>query len=543
MTRIGGRARSVIDEGIGRRLGLLFEAIGQRLRPLRERIEQPLRPVVEDIERRLRPVRERLADAGVVLRPRHWAAIAAALGVIAVYFSLGSGVQLKAEDLFEVWPGEFVAKITEPGELRALDSATISAAKDLTIIYLIPEGTYAKKGDVLARFDPGKYEMQLEEAKAARDVSEADLHKAETDLEAQRHRLQSEIARFETEVRFAQLDLDELKKRPLPSELTQAQMEVRRAQLAFDNAEAKRKLLPGLVEKGYITRETLEDAELKALEAKTTFQAAQFNLQRVKAGATRAELERATVRLEQAQFALEKAKRGMASQLESYEAGVEREKANIARAEQLIRTAETRLKVKEITAPKDGVVVYAKASENKGNDKIQLGMIPYEGQPILYLPDPSTIVADTEVNEVDISKVQVGGPAELKLDSLPGVTFRGTVLKIGSLARMKLTPAGTPSGVKVFDVTVKVDDKDERIRPGLSASVGIIVERRDHALSVPLSAVLARGGSQAVLVPYGRRIEERKVVLGPSNEHLVVVEEGLREGERVLVNPPPADRA
>ena len=170
-------------------------------------------------------------------------------------------------------------------------------------------------------------------------------------------------------------------------------------------------------------------------------------------------------------------------------------------------------------------------------------MIPYEGQPILYLPDPSTIVADTEVNEVDISKVQVGGPAELGLDSLPGATFRGTVLKIGSLARMKLTPAGTPSGVKVFDVTVKVDDKDERIRPGLSASVGIIVERRDHALSVPLSAVLARGGSQAVLVPYGRRIEERKVVLGPSNEHLVVVEEGLREGERVLVNPPPADRA
>src|SRR5437867_3335536 len=226
MTRIEsaakGRARSVIDEGIGRRFRLLLEATGQRLRPLRER----------------RP------DAGVVLRPRHWAAIAAALGLIAVYFSLGSGVQLKAEDLFEVRRGEFVAKITEPGELRALESATISAAKDLTIIYLIPEGTYAKKGDVLARFYPGKYEGQYEEAVAARDVSEADLHKAETDLEAQRHRLQSEIARFETEVRFAQLDLEDLKRRPLPSDLAQAQMEVRRAQLAFETAEAKRKALP-----------------------------------------------------------------------------------------------------------------------------------------------------------------------------------------------------------------------------------------------------------------------------------------------------------
>src|SRR5207245_7671336 len=219
----------------GPRLGLLFEAIGQRLRPLRERIEQPLRPVVEDIERRLRPVRERLADAGVVLRPRHWAAIAAALGVIAVYFSLGSGVQLKAEDLFEVQSGEFVAKITEPGELRALESATISAAKDLTIIYLIPEGTYAKKGDVLARFDPGKYETQLEEAQAALGVSQADLRKAETDVEAQRQRLQADIARFEMDVRFAQLDLNDLKSRPLPNEVTQARMEVRRAQVAFEN--------------------------------------------------------------------------------------------------------------------------------------------------------------------------------------------------------------------------------------------------------------------------------------------------------------------
>ncbi|TMB00665.1 MAG: HlyD family efflux transporter periplasmic adaptor subunit [Deltaproteobacteria bacterium] len=219
----------------------------------------------------------------------------------------------------------------------------------------------------------------------------------------------------------------------------------RRAQVAFENAEAKRKVLPDLVAKGFITRDTLEDAELRAIEAKIALQAAQFNLQRVMAGATPAELERAQVRLEQATFALNKAKAGMESQLESYQAGVEREKANVERAKTLIETAETRLKVKEITAPKDGLVVYAKASDNKGNEKIQLGMIPYEGQPILYLPDPSTIVADTEVNEVDIAKVRVGGPVELELDSFPGVVFHGTVLKIGSLARMKLTPAGTPS--------------------------------------------------------------------------------------------------
>ncbi|TML66663.1 MAG: efflux RND transporter periplasmic adaptor subunit [Actinobacteria bacterium] len=498
MTRLKGaatiRARSVIDKGIGQRLP---------------------------------PLAEQLVGRAAAVHPRQWAMIAGILGLVPLSLWLGSGEQVKLEDLFEVRRGDFVAKITEPGELRALDSATISAAKDLTIIYLIPEGTFAKRGDVLARFDPGKYETQLEEAAAALDVSEADLRKAETDVEAQRHRLQADIARFEAEARFAQLDLDDLKRRPLPNELAQAKMEVRRTQAAFDYAEAKRKVLPALVEKGFITRDTLEDAELRALEAKTVLQAAQFNLQKVMAGATPEELERAQIRLEQARFALDKAKSGMASQIESYKANIERERANVERAKKLIQTAETKLKVKEVTAPKDGLVVYAKASENKGNEKIQLGMIPYEGQPILYLPDPSTIVADTEVNEVDIGKVQVGGPAELELDSFPGKVFHGT----------------TPSGVKVFDVTVKIDDNDQRIRPGLSATVGIIVERRDNVISVPLSAVLARDGGQAVLVGNGSRIEERKVVLGPSNEDRVIVEEGLREGERVIVSPPPAEDA
>ena len=508
------------------------------------RTESEARSALEEgVGRRLWPPLDRLVERAAALRARQWGLIAGALGLIVLYFSLGSGVRVNPEDLFEVQSGEFVAKITEPGELRALESATISAAKDLTIIYLIPEGTYAKKGDVLARFDPGKYETQLEEAEAALGVSQADLRKAETDVEAQRQRLQADIARFEMEVRFAQLDLADLKSRPLPNEVTQARMEVRRAQVAFENAEAKRKVLPDLVAKGFITRDTLEDAELRAIEAKIALQAAQFNLQRVMAGATPAELERAQVRLEQATFALNKAKAGMESQLESYQAGVEREKANVERAKTLIETAETRLKVKEITAPKDGLVVYAKASDNKGNEKIQLGMIPYEGQPILYLPDPSTIVADTEVNEVDIAKVRVGGPVELELDSFPGVVFHGTVLKIGSLARMKLTPAGTPSGVKVFDVTVKIDDDDQRIRPGLSATVGIIVEHHHNVLSVPLSAVLARKMGHAVLVADGGRLEERRVVLGPSNEHRVVVEAGLSEGERVLVNPPPPEGA
>jgi RND family efflux transporter MFP subunit len=518
-----------------------------RLKVLMARIESVAKSgtrsmLDEGVGRRLWPPLERLADQVASLRPRQWAVIAGGVGLIVLYLSLGSGVRVKAGDVFEVRRGQFVAKITEPGELRALDSVTVSALKDLAIIYLIPEGTTVAKGDVLVRFDPGKYEAQLDEANAALAVSEADLLKAETDVEAQKQRLQSEVARFQMEARYAQLDLDDLKKRPLPNDQAQVKMEVRRAQLASQNAEAKRKALPALVQKGFITPDTLTDAELRALEARTVLQAAQFNLERVMAGATPAELERAQIRLEEATFALNKAQSGMDSQVQSFGASVAREKANIQRSKKLILTAETKLKVQEIKAPREGLVVYAKASD-KSNDKVSLGMVAYEGQTILYLPNLSTIVADTEVNEVDIGKVQVGGPVDLEFDSFPGAVLHGTVMKIGSLAKMKQTPTGASAGIKVFDVTVKIEDKDDRLRPGLTATVGIIVEHRDNVLSVPVSAVLARNGGQEVLVANGRRVEARKVVLGPSNDHHVVVEEGLRDGERVLVNPPAPEPA
>ena len=86
----------------------------------------------------------------------------------------------------------------------------------------------------------------------------------------------------------------------------------------------------------------------------------------------------------------------MHSQLQAFEATVEREKANVQKAEKAIKTAEARLGRTWLEAPKDGLVVYATLSGEKAGEKVQLGMIPYQGQPILYLPDLSTIVADTE---------------------------------------------------------------------------------------------------------------------------------------------------
>jgi HlyD family secretion protein len=278
------------------------------------------------------------------------------------------------------------------------------------------------------------------------------------------------------------------------------------------------------------------------LEARTILQSARFNFDKVAAGATADELERTQIRLEQAQIALDRAQRGMEAQLQSFEASVEREKANVESARRMIATAKVKLNRTDLHAPKEGLVVYATVGGERSAEKVQLGMIPFEGQPILYLPDLSTMVVDIEVNEIDIGKIRIGGPVEVRLETYPDLTFRGQVLQIGSLARLKQMQNGAASSIKVFDTTVKIEDTDPRLKPGLTATLDIIIDRQQDALPVPLSAVMRRGGEDFVLVVNAGKVEPRKIVSGLSNEHQVMVREGLRSGERVILAPSPSER-
>jgi HlyD family secretion protein len=456
------------------------------------------------------------------------------------YWSSGGRSNGQALVTVEAKSGPFTAKLSEAGELRSLESATISAQKDLQLIYLAPEGAFVKKGDEVVRFDPTRYEAALEEANAALQVSQAELRKAKEDQEAQRQKMLAEIARFEAEVRLAQLDLDNLKRKPFRDELERARMEVTKAKVAFDNADKRRSLLPELVEKGFITKSALEEAELKYFETKATLQANQFEVEKVAKGATPEELEKAQIRLEQAKVALERAQNGMKSQLQSLEAAIEREKANVEKSQSLIEKSESRLKTTVVRSPRDGLVVYAKAGGEKSSDKVQLGIIPFQGQPLIYLPDISSMVADTEVNEIDIGKVTVEGSVEVRLEAYPGAIFHGKILKIGSLAKLRQSRTGNATGIKVFDVTVKIEEKDPRLKPGLTATLDIIVDRQEDVISIPLPAVVSRRGEHLVFVSHGGKIEERKVVLGASNEQSIIVQKGLRPGEQLILGQPPS---
>jgi RND family efflux transporter MFP subunit len=224
----------------------------------------------------------------------------------------------------------------------------------------------------------------------------------------------------------------------------------------------------------------------------------------------------------------------------SLQASVEAARANVERAEQEVSQQDRKLKEGTVQAPRAGVVVYATTGDAQSPRKITVGMTPFEGMELMYLPDPTSMRVDAEISEFDLAKVSVGSPVELRLDAYPEARFRGEVESIASLARQKISRiSGKPIGVKIFDVSIQVLDDDERLRPGLSTTAEILVSQNSDVLFVPVAAVFVNERDQTVVyVRDGESVRTQAVELGGSTERLAIVRSGVEEGDQVLLAPP-----
>ncbi len=389
-------------------------------------------------------------------RPRFagLAGLAALALVFALAATLGSDSDLARIPTVLVQRGDVRITIVESGELRSEQQSTVSATNDKQIIWLVPEGTRVKEGDLLIRFESQKYEIAKGTAESALAVARADLSKALGQLEAQK--------------------------------------------VAQEKARLEYASLPELAEKGYVNRSELDSARLGHQE--------------------------------------------MQASTRSFEAGVQAARANVQRAESDVGQQDRKLSEGNVHAPRDGVVVYAAVGDAASRRKLSVGVTPFEGMELMYLPDPSSMRVDAEISEFDLAKVRVGSPVALRLDAYADAVFRGEVVTISSLARQKISKvSGQPIGVKVFDVTIAVSDQDERLRPGLSTTVEILVSENPGVLYVPVAAVFLDEHEQAVVyLKQGGRAVKRPVELGGSTDRLAIVKSGVEAGDELLLGLPQA---
>ena len=108
---------------------------------------------------------------------------------------------------------------------------------------------------------------------------------------------------------------------------------------------------------------------------------------------------------------------------------------------------------------------------------------------------------------------------------------------LSDLAPMASPQPGAPD-IRVFELVIDIEGKDERLKPGMSAEVEIIIESIPDALAVPLNALVRRGEGYAVYRFADGGFEEVPIELGPQNATAVVVTAGLTAGDIVALKNP-----
>lgn len=195
-----------------------------------------------------------------------------------------------------------------------------------------------------------------------------------------------------------------------------------------------------------------------------------------------------------------------------------------------------------VTAPASGSVVVLNAvtgaAVGAGTGTGGSGSASGTAGPLVQIADLSQMRVSVQVNEVDISRVAVGQAARVSFSALPGVLLDGTVTRISTVA--SADEYGYSYGVVTYDVEVLVPEPVPELKPGMTASVEILLQDVPDALTVPTSALMTDDGASyyvyVVTDPETQAVERRAVTVGAQSASEAVVEGGVAEGDLVVVD-------
>ncbi len=241
--------------------------------------------------------------------------------------------------------------------------------------------------------------------------------------------------------------------------------------------------------------------------------------------------------IRQAKISLEKAERAYEQALSNYDLKVKQARADIKDTE--LQLGKQRRKVAEmqdiiqnfvIKAPSAGMVIY-KREWNGSKRKVGSEISPWDPV-VATLPDLKSMISKTYVNEIDVSKVKTGQEVRLTVDAFPEKNYTGVVTSVANIGEQLPN-----TDAKVFEVITKVDGSDPILRPSMTTGNQIITKTFSDVLYIPLETVFATPDS--IPFVYKKDGTRQVVVLGESNENDVIVEQGLKEGDKLYLSIPP----
>jgi HlyD family secretion protein len=492
--------------------------------------------------------------------------------------------------------GDLTVRVTEGGALRAMKSLEIKSKIEgqRTILDVVDEGTVitpqdVEDGMVLVELDVS----DLEEREGSREISfynaESQNTAAKENYDIQVKQNESDIARAELDVKFAQMDMEhyvgaELSKllielgpeealrtvdlrklaqdevdimmaaegepvaEPAPGELRIAgaarqrlatlTSNVQLAEAELARSQSQLEWSEKLEQEQYISSNELLEDRLDSERRQVQVDSDREELRLFIAYELQKQVETLYADCTEKARALDRAKAKARSQLAQKEADRRSKELSFELETQRLEEVKEMIANAKIRAPKPGRVVYESTTNSwrRRNDPIKAGTRVWQNSTILVIPDLDTLSARVNVHETDIEKVKVGQKALISVEALPGQSLKGHVAQVSPVA--SAAQAWLNPDIKVYETDVALDDRPEGLTPGMSATAEIIVAELKNVLQIPVRAVTTHRGKRVCWVKGAQGPELRDIECGHFTEENVEIKDGLREGELVYVEPP-----
>lgn len=240
----------------------------------------------------------------------------------------------------------------------------------------------------------------------------------------------------------------------------------------------------------------------------------------------------------QAVIDLEKAKRTLAQEKKNYQTKVKQAVAKISEIEAELSKKQNELnKIRDLMseftvyAPDKGMLIY-KRSWNGA--KTTVGEEISAWNPIVAeLPDFTVMESLTYVNEIDIQKVKEGQSVVVGLDAVQGKNLEGTVTSVANIGEQRPN-----SDSKVYEVIIEIAESDSLLRPAMTTSNNILIDKLEDAISIPLETIHAQDSASFVFVKSGLSPVMQQVQLGLINENEAVVQRGVSLDDQLYLSLP-----
>ncbi len=469
---------------------------------------------------------------------------------------------------YQVKRQDLSISVIEGGNLQALRSQKIinEVPGQRSILEVVGEGTQITEEDVtsgkiLVKLDSKDLGDRADQLEIDVEGSESAYMEALQNLEIQKKQNESDIKQGELEAKFAKMDLEKYLGRKLAGEVIQEThlkfSELIRNPALEGEALSKRRGLENgialakeevarakdkvewsekLAVKGHVTKNEVEADRLSLKQKEVSIEKAGLDHQLFLDYDFPKQVEKLVSDYRESLNELERTRAKCQSKIVKGETNVNGKKATHVRRKSSLEDVREQIDDCTIKATQPGFVVYATSNRPwRSQDPIQPGTIVRQRQELLTLPDFSSMGVEVKIHESSVERVKSGQEAIIKVDTFPEKIFTGKVEKVALMPDATLKWMNPD--INVYVTQISLHNSYDFLKPGMSAQVEIMVRKLKNVLVVPLVAVSFNEGGPVCIVLKGRTTEIINVELGESNDDMVEVKRGLKEGELVVISP------